>query len=129
MLRLELPRDPDAPAAARHALDRLPPSIDSDRRADARLLVSELVTNSVLHGRGEEVAVLADADERGTLRCEVIDDGAGFEPVARPVGQAIGGWGLHLVDQLATDWGVYASSTHVWFELAPPPPVPLATAR
>ena len=30
-----------------------------------------------------------------------------------------GGWGLHLVDQVATRWGVREGSTHVWFEIGP----------
>ena len=32
---------------------------------------------------------------------------------------ADGGWGLHLVDQVAQRWGVHEGSTHVWFELGP----------
>ena len=30
-----------------------------------------------------------------------------------------GGWGLHLVDQVAVGWGVHEGSTHVWFEIGP----------
>ena len=33
-----------------------------------------------------------------------------------------GGWGLHLVDQVAIRWGVHEGSTHVWFEIGPRPP-------
>lgn len=84
--------------------------------ADLRLLISELVTNSVRHGDGDSVVVLLDADVPGTLRCEVIDDGTGFVPRARQP-DAIGGRGLDLVEQLASSWGVREGSTHVWFEL------------
>ncbi len=48
----------------------------------------------------------------------VINQGASFEPVARdkPVTD-VGGWGLHLVEELTDDWGVHEGSTHVWFEI------------
>jgi anti-sigma regulatory factor (Ser/Thr protein kinase) len=119
MLRLELPRDAQAPYAARHALNGLPPVVEAEQCADAQLLLSELVTNSVLHGRGEKVVVLIDAGDGGKLRCEVVDEGGGFTPRGRADSQRIGGWGLDLVDQLASSWGVREGSTHVWFELAP----------
>lgn len=114
--RLELPRDERAPAAARRALDELCPPLDPLRREDARLLVSELVTNSVTHGHGDSVVILIDAELPGVLRCEVIDDGGGFVPRARGE-RTVGGWGLDLVEQLASSWGVREGSTHVWFEL------------
>jgi hypothetical protein len=52
------------------------------------------------------------------VRVEVVDQGAGFIPVARdrPVTE-VGGWGLHLVETLADRWGVHEGSTHVWFEI------------
>jgi two-component sensor histidine kinase len=118
MLRLEIPRDSQAPSAVRSALDLLSGSVDADTRADAELLLSELVTNSVRHGSGEHVIVLLDPEPPGRLRCEVIDDGGGFVPRGRDSAQAIGGWGLDLVDQLAGSWGVREGSTHVWFELS-----------
>jgi len=118
MVRLEVPRDEQAPAAARRALDGLTAS--DEQRLDAELLLSELVTNSVRHGRGERVVVLIDADDAGALRCEVVDDGVGFVPRGRREDQNIGGWGLDLVERLAMSWGVREGSTHVWFELAPP---------
>src|SRR5947209_7451674 len=120
MLRLELPRDPQAPATARAALAELPGPIDAETRADAELLLSELVTNSVRHGSGEHVIVLLDTSAGGALRCEVVDDGEGFVPRGRDEAQAIGGWGLDLVDRLAGSWGVREGSTHVWFELEAP---------
>ncbi len=114
--RLELPRDERAPGAARRALDGVLPALDEEAAADARLLISELVTNSVQHGAGDRVIVLIDAERPDSLRCEVIDDGHGFVPRARP-DQPVGGWGLDLVERLAGNWGVREGSTHVWFEL------------
>ena len=120
--RLELPRDERAPAVARRALDDLLSAYDGETRDDARLLVSELVTNSVQHGGGERIVVDIDGKLPDVLRCEVIDDGHGFVPRPR-ADQAIGGWGLDLVEQIADRWGVHEGSTHVWFQLslnAPP---------
>lgn len=115
--RLQFPRDEHAPAAARRAIDDLDPVFDPDTVADARLLISELVTNSVQHGRGDSIVVHIDGELPGVLRCEVIDDGAGFVPRARQESAPFGGWGLDLVEQIASSWGVREGSTHVWFEL------------
>jgi anti-sigma regulatory factor (Ser/Thr protein kinase) len=114
--RLELARNELAPGAARAALGQVAPAVDPKASEDARLLISELVTNSVMHGGGEQVTVLIDADRPGILRCEVIDEGTGFTPRGRG-DRVIGGWGLDIVERLATSWGVREGSTHVWFEL------------
>jgi anti-sigma regulatory factor (Ser/Thr protein kinase) len=113
----------DTPAVARHELDRwLPESLQESARGAVRLLVSELVTNSVRHGADdtEPVALVARIDD-GTIRVEVRDRGAGFEPV-RPVPRGaaggFGGYGLYLVERMASRWGVDTrDGTRVWFEL------------
>jgi signal transduction histidine kinase len=85
----------------------------------ARLLISEVVTNAVRHGDGACVRVLLDAAPGGDLRCEIVDEGEGFVPTARDKpSMAEGGWGLHLVEHFSRRWGVREGSTHVWFELA-----------
>ncbi len=84
---------------------------------DACLLVSELVTNSVRHGAGACVRVRIEAEDLGALRCEVADDGSGFECAAAD-DAALGGWGLCLVEVLADRWGVAEGSARVWFELS-----------
>ncbi|HEU4974636.1 MAG TPA: ATP-binding protein [Baekduia sp.] len=100
-------------------MDELEDVVGSRVAANARLLLSELVTNSVRHGRGSAVRVLLDVDEDGSLRCEVVDEGEGFVPRARDkAATEVGGWGLHLVETLSRRWGVREGSTHVWFELA-----------
>jgi anti-sigma regulatory factor (Ser/Thr protein kinase) len=109
---------PEAPAVAREALRRLTPTVGQELAGDVRLLVSELVTNSVKYGAGGPIELEVQA-KPGWVRAEVIDHGNGFTPVARdrPMDEA-GGWGLHLVEQVADRWGVYEGSTHVWFEIA-----------
>jgi signal transduction histidine kinase len=116
LLRLDLPRDTSAPAQARRALGDLPDTFDQTTIDDARMLVSELVANSVQHGSGEQITVVLDGELPGVLRCEVIDDGEGFVPRGRG-DRTVGGWGLHLVEQVGSSWGVREGSTHVWFEL------------
>jgi anti-sigma regulatory factor (Ser/Thr protein kinase) len=70
----------------------------------ARLLVSELVTNAVLHGQGEitlDVCLGPDA-----LRVEVRDQGGGFaHDVRRPGAPIVGGWGLQAVSMQSTRLG------------------------
>jgi anti-sigma regulatory factor (Ser/Thr protein kinase) len=115
-----LPHGPTAPAAAREAVDAaLDGQLAREGLAELRLLVSELVTNAVRHGRGRDGAVeltLSLADSR--LRVEVADGGGGFVPpdVVPDPGDP-GGWGLVVVDELVDRWGVEgAGGTRVWFE-------------
>ncbi len=118
---IDVPRDTLAPRRARAALDDLD-GIDPSIVPDAKLLVSELVTNSLKYGGGGPVRIVLSSAGSGRLRCEVVDDGPGFAPSARATDRPltdVGGWGLHLVDRLADDWGVSPAPTHVWFELAP----------
>jgi two-component sensor histidine kinase len=118
MPTITLTRDQRAPVLARRALEDVAAGLDPALLGDARLLLNELVTNSVRHGAGQQVRVIIDRPEPRSLRCEVVDEGDGFEPVPRPKNSTkAGGWGLYLVEKLAARWGVSTGSTHVWFEL------------
>lgn len=119
---VEVAGGPQAPAHARRALqERLEGTVPAPVAQDAGLLVSELVTNSVLHGGmegGERVGVRIGLTEE-RIRIEVCDPGPGFDP-ANPGHDPDepGGYGLFLVTQLAEAWGVdVADQTRVWFEL------------
>ncbi|HEV8152627.1 MAG TPA: ATP-binding protein [Solirubrobacteraceae bacterium] len=118
-LSVDIPCDLRAPARGRHAVESLSRDVAPDVLADAKLLVSELITNSVKYGRSEVVRLELDSDVDGRLRVEVVDEGGGFVPTARdrPLNE-VGGWGLHLVNKLADRWGVAAEASHVWFEIA-----------
>jgi serine phosphatase RsbU (regulator of sigma subunit)/integral membrane sensor domain MASE1/anti-sigma regulatory factor (Ser/Thr protein kinase) len=116
-----LARDPHAVSVAREAIGELEPVLGRALFGNVRLLVSELVTNSIRHahiGSGDtielRVAVFADR-----LRVEVSDGGAGFVRRVRAPERGSGsGWGLYLVDQLADRWGVSRDdATRVWFEI------------
>jgi anti-sigma regulatory factor (Ser/Thr protein kinase) len=120
-LTLRLNPGPEAVPAARKALDGLMGLLEKTVWEDLRLLVTELVTNGVRHGsqRGPVgVAVTLDDDR---VRVEVSDSGRGFDPPEAPMPNedGTGGWGLQLVDRVATTWGVKVDGmTNVWFELA-----------
>jgi anti-sigma regulatory factor (Ser/Thr protein kinase) len=116
-LRVELPRTPEAPSLARNALREMNGALDPARLPDVRLLVSELVTNSVKYG-GEGPVRLAVSADRERIRAEIVDQGAGFSPRPRDGDlEKVGGWGLHLTQQLTDRWGAHEGSTRVWFEI------------
>jgi len=115
---LDIPRGREAPGRARRAIEQLQGQLDDTTLQDLRLLISELVTNSVRHGEGEGIRVVLDVRGARHVRCEVVDGGSGFTPRARtkPPTEP-GGWGLTMVERLSAAWGVREGSTHVWFEL------------
>jgi anti-sigma regulatory factor (Ser/Thr protein kinase) len=119
-MSFELAGGPYAVTAARLALADLESHLDTSVAFDVRLLVSELVTNSVQHAQiaAEDSIVLAVSFTEATVRVEVRDDGPGFEPPASPPpDDADAGWGLFLVEQLADAWGVADDGKGVWFEI------------
>jgi anti-sigma regulatory factor (Ser/Thr protein kinase) len=97
-------------------------ALDAGLLHDAELLVSEVVTNAVLHGGasdgspiGVSVDVLPDR-----VRVAVTDPGCGFDrpAVPRARADAAGGNGLVLLERLAADWDVESGERNcVWFEL------------
>src|SRR5436190_24157834 len=119
-MSFELAGGPYAVTAARLALAELEERLDPSVAFDVRLLVSELVTNSVQHAQvaAEDSIVLSVALTDTTVRVSVRDEGPGFEPPASPPpDDADAGWGLFLVEQLADAWGVGDGGKGVWFEI------------
>jgi anti-sigma regulatory factor (Ser/Thr protein kinase) len=118
-LRLRLDRGPNAAATARRSLATLRKDLDAPLIETLRLLVTELVTNSVRHARRDTV-LLRVLIGKSSVWTEVIDAGPGFDPakVGPPSGSHTG-WGLFLVERLAERWGVNTDGdgTSVWFEL------------
>lgn len=88
------------------------------------LLVSEVVTNSVVHSTscdGGEVAMTVAAGP-GTVVVEVSDAGSGASaPHVRNDPEAENGRGMFLVDLLASRWGIKddgrGGRRTVWFEI------------
>jgi anti-sigma regulatory factor (Ser/Thr protein kinase) len=122
VIDLRLAPRPESVPHARRALDDLAGLASQASLEDARLLVSELVTNSIRHGHlsaAQDIWLQADLDG-DTLHVEVRDPGGGFELRPRIAGQddRDSGWGLYLVGLLAERWGVNADgSTLVWFDI------------
>src|SRR5947209_13335895 len=116
-LTVELPRTHRAPSLARNALKQLDGNIDPAVLPNVHLLVTELITNSVKYG-GDGPVRLEISTTNDRLRAEIVDQGVGFTPRARDRDlEDVGGWGLHLVERLASRWGTHEGSTHVWFEI------------
>ncbi len=117
---MELPPDLLAPGLARRALERLSHRMAADMVERLKLLVSELVTNSVVHAglsTGDRIAV-AVAVAPASGRVEVCDPGPGFELPPAPGLDDVRGRGLMLVDTVADRWGVARGDlTRVWFEI------------
>lgn len=122
LFSLRLPRDLRAPAAAREAAASFAACAPDGHAHDLRLIVSELVTNAVLHGDGATVELKLSA-AGGVIGGEVIDDGEPFERRAELPADPMttGGRGLAIVGTLTRSWGVREGSTHVWFELGAAP--------
>jgi anti-sigma regulatory factor (Ser/Thr protein kinase) len=123
-LRIRLEQTPHAPALARAAITGFSDGseIAPARLATLLLLVSEIVTNAVIHSSApdqSEIVLYARLTDGGAVRVEVIDSGGGFTPVPRDPDRPGGGYGLFLVEREALSWGVdRKGGTRVWFELA-----------
>jgi anti-sigma regulatory factor (Ser/Thr protein kinase) len=122
-IEVELPRDPGAGRRARRLLeDFTAGALDGEGLGRAKLLVSELVNNAVVHGQGT-ITFKADLNE-DRLLVEVIDEGSGFELAVREQDddERFGGRGLSIVEGESSRWGVHEGTTHVWFEIERPGP-------
>jgi anti-sigma regulatory factor (Ser/Thr protein kinase) len=112
---LTLPPDPTAARRARRALHeaRLP----EDLQHTVDLLSTELIANAVRHaGLSDDQQITFAARFVGDhIRCEVHDPGPGFDAEQGLAGK---GYGLRMVDKLASRWGVESESgSRVWFEV------------
>ncbi|WP_308427962.1 ATP-binding protein [Actinomadura livida] len=132
----------------RWLLGRLEPLLGAEHSAcdDSVLLLSETLTNAIVHGGGDLVEVDAYVDT-ANIRIEVTDEGGASVPhhVDDPQGEH--GRGLPILSMLAKSWGFEQlddGRLRVWFEVphtappdtrttrpedAPPPPRPHDGAR
>jgi len=88
----------------------------------AALLVSELATNAVRHGSGQDFDVsVRFGPGEGALWVGVTDNGPGSPIARKPPVTDEHGRGLQLVGLLATRWGVRrargSNTKTLWFEL------------
>jgi anti-sigma regulatory factor (Ser/Thr protein kinase) len=119
---LTLTPEPGAPSTARHALNRLAGFLPPTKLEDLRLVVNELVTNSILHAGlspNDKIRVVVTA-KGGSVRGKVEDPGSGFDVPSNPGPRPdfSGGWGLPIVDRISDRWGAERDGMmRVWFEL------------
>ncbi|MEU9847798.1 ATP-binding protein [Streptomyces sp. NPDC047985] len=73
---------------------------------DARLVVSELVSNAIIHGSGDVRLRLRLRHDDHELRIRVTDDSTAPARRRRASAAGLGGRGLHLVACLSLRWGV-----------------------
>jgi anti-sigma regulatory factor (Ser/Thr protein kinase) len=124
-MEVEIAAGQHAPAAARSAVERwLSGRVSARLYDDVRLLVSELVTNSVRHAQltRDMTIRISVALVDGAVRIEVEDPGDGAIAAVPPDREHGGGFGLYLVEILAERWGsTNDGNTCVWAELAVSP--------
>jgi anti-sigma regulatory factor (Ser/Thr protein kinase) len=123
-ISLRIPGGAGAPLRARRSvLAQLGGQLAKTGEADLALIVSELVTNSVLHANvgPHQTVTLECTALPDRLRITVTDPGAPLQPHLRPPEHgASGGYGLAIVEALSSAWGVVrntAGTTSVWCEL------------
>lgn len=112
---LRLPPDPTAPRRARRALAEA--RVPEDLQHTVDLLSTELIANALRHGElGDGQVILFAARFAGDhIRVEVHDPGPGFDIEHGLAGK---GYGLRMVDKLASRWGVDTTAgSRVWFEV------------
>jgi anti-sigma regulatory factor (Ser/Thr protein kinase) len=116
---MRLQPTPSAAAAARRRVAEACHGRMSDEATEtARLLVSELVTNCVLHSHSTITLAIDCTDDE--LAVAVGDDTDELPVVKEPTEDGYHGRGMWLVDALAGDWGVATrpeGGKIVWFRL------------
>jgi hypothetical protein len=115
------PPDPAILAPARSfAVDRLHTLGLSGLRDDVELLLTEVITNAIIHA-GTEFEVRVEASGAG-IRVEVIDGNPTLPAAGTLTAAALSGRGLTLVQSISTRWGAHRNTgggKTVWFELVP----------
>lgn len=84
----------------------------------SQLLVSELVSNAVLHGEGP-ITLTISSMRAALIRVEVSNRGEAQLVNRRAQRDDLSGRGLQLIDDLAVEWGSHTNDGHtiVWFDL------------
>lgn len=114
--RFELPSEPESVRLARRLVENTTRSWEYEPTNALDLVLSELVTNAVVHASLTAVAVTAYGD---VLRVEVFDDSLAQPQLRAPDG-LLGGYGLNLVNELSEGWGwsLEGEGKRVWADVA-----------
>ena len=117
-----LPAARGSASRARDALGPLRPLLDESRFLDLRLIVSELVAESLSTRESSNARIELRAEIRGgSIHVGVlVDDDAVYRIPSRQSGPGSPGWGLHMMSRLADRWGVRRDrqTACAWFEIA-----------
>ncbi|WP_432177096.1 ATP-binding protein [Streptomyces sp. Tue6028] len=94
-------------------------AFDEETGETAALLISELVTNAVRHGRSHSIRVRIERPTPDRVRLAAVDKKRCMVTLGRPSPENIGGRGLVLVDALSDWWGVdlLPWGKRVWAEI------------
>ena len=110
-------------STARRLLDGFEEMVAPEKLRNLRLLVSELMTNAVMHGglsEDEQIGLRVVVEDR-LVRVEVHDGGPSLEKMPSeepPPPEQLDGRGLYLVQMLSDRWGVEPDGlVCVWFEI------------
>ncbi|HEX8496421.1 MAG TPA: response regulator [Actinomycetales bacterium] len=118
-VRLQLERDPRSVSSARRFVRSTVTAWQLEPLADDTVLVvSELVTNAIVHAVSAPTLSLTQAP--GGLRVEVHDDGVGTPEPQPASSTGESGRGMHLIDAMTSAWGIQLAddgSKTVWAEL------------
>jgi hypothetical protein len=119
-LVIALPLEPESAARARAAVSSLRPQARSSAFDDVVLLVSELVCDALaVRPRPGDAAIKLEADVLdGSAWVMVRFEGLALRLSAEKPAPSESGWGVYLVQTLATRWGAgrSAGGCYVWFE-------------
>jgi len=121
-LHTRIPLTSMAGARARQSLEPFRHAVDPQSFETLRLLVTELVNNSLKHSgrpQGDPIELTVELSSRH-VRAEVVDRGTRgdvLRPAPKPDSES--GWGLYLLDRLAETWGYSGEGpTRVWFTIS-----------
>jgi anti-sigma regulatory factor (Ser/Thr protein kinase) len=120
---LELAPEASSPSDARRFLRRVLRgwAVDEKTTEDIALVVTELVTNAIIHARASRIVVDVSRGTGG-IETSVTDDGAGSVRLARPEPTSVTGRGIHILDQLFPGWEMETSEVEghktIRFEVA-----------
>lgn len=111
----------DAARVGRRAVGDLTAGADDETRASAVLVTSELVTNAIQAASSCTASAWFEPDA-GAIRIEVEDASPEMPVLRDDDDERVGGFGLRIVAQLTTRWGVtvHEASKTVWAELLTP---------
>jgi anti-sigma regulatory factor (Ser/Thr protein kinase) len=124
MISLPIHAGADAPRIARKAaLSELEGRVTEHTASDVALVISELVTNSVLHAElgADDIVLVEIALGKDRLGITVTDPGSDLVPRLLPLDPTRqGGFALRVVNDISSSWGVRRNpgAHQVWCELA-----------